>query len=109
MRLLSPFLALGLLSAVLATPGPIDIKGRVEAPEAALDVPKARSPADGEAHAGDAIDSTNKQTDGGAETGTKFNGHNVPSMQELSGQTFKESIANGYWYGLSRKSGLGQL
>lgn len=100
---LTPLLALSLVSTAFATPSP-DVARRAEAPDAAaLDVREDKapaSPATDPVVAGDTAAAP--ITDGGAtDPGTTFNGHNVPSLTELSGESIDADISQGYWYTLS--------
>lgn len=111
---LAPVLALSLplLSTALAAPqldAQLD-QGRVEAPAAALDIPDSNSNPPAAAAAAD----TSKQDDSAPASpandvssptdavnseqgGTTFNGHNVPPLTELSGETIDKDIASGYY------------
>ena len=88
--LLSRLLTLTLLTTAFAAP-PADTKGRAEVPAAALDVPQPQTQAQSEAA------DTATVTDGGSETGTKFNGHSVPAITEINGQKIDQTIEHGYW------------
>ena len=88
--LLSRFLTITLLSTAFAAP-PADVKGRVEVPEAALDVPQPQTKAQTE------VADTTDTTDGGSAAGTTFKGHPVPAITEIHGEKIDETIADGYW------------
>lgn len=81
---LANLLALSLVSTSLAAP-PKDAKGRAATPA-------------------DAIDTTGeKVTDGGSETGTTFNGQQVPPFTEIEGPKIDQTIKDGYWYDVPRR------
>jgi hypothetical protein len=98
---LAPLLVLSSVLPAFAAP-PIHAKDRLDAPEPALAIPRAdtkgpASPANDPVVAGKTNDAP--ITDGGnSETGTTFNGHRVPPLTELSGETIDPTISKGYWY-----------
>lgn len=98
--MLAPLVALSLISHTFAA-SPVEA-GRLENPVGALAVPRAdtkgpASPATDPVVAGKTDDAP--VTDGGnSAKGTVFNGHRVPPLTELSGETIDKDIAKGYWY-----------
>lgn len=100
---LTPLLALSLVSTAFAAPSP-DANRHVERQLAALDIPNAKgdekapaSPATDPVVAGDT--DAAPVTDGGkSDAGTTFNGHAVPPLTELSGESINDDISSGYWY-----------
>lgn len=77
---LTSFFALSLVSTSLAKAS--------GAKDSAVDADGATSPIN---------DAGVKVTDGGAETGTTFNGQRVPPMTEIEGAKIDETIGKGYW------------
>ena len=86
---IASILTFTLASTVLAAPPPV-VAGRADAPEVAGSSNKdgGSSPID---------DMGRKVTAGGAETGTKFNGQQVPAILEIEGAKIDETISKGYW------------
>jgi len=69
--------------------------GRIEQPADGLSIPQRRdAPAAGGALEGHDGETT---TDGGAATGTTFDGKHVPPISELTSDNLATSIAKGYW------------
>lgn len=69
----------------------------IKAPLPQADTKAPASPADDPVVAGKTEDPP--VTNGGNSLkGTLFNGHSVPPLTELSGETIDTTIANGYWY-----------
>lgn len=94
--MLAPLLALSLISNTLAATSK-DAEAVNRALLLRADSKAAASPADDPVVAGKTDDPP--VTDGGnSDKGTIFNGHSVPPLTELSGETIDSDIAKGYWY-----------